>query len=112
MTFPKPSYRRDKAAAKRRESKADRAVYAAVDARDEFACRVCDMRCDPTLSPVCARSWHRHHIIFRSQGGVTSTANVVGLCGATHRAVHAGALHISGNADETLRITWAQSEAV
>ena len=98
MPFPKPSYRREKAAAKRRESKADRDVYAAVTERD-CVCRSCG-------KANCRGIYHRHHIVYRSQGGATSMENVCLLCQPCHDAVHAGTLHLSGNADETLRIEW------
>ena len=39
---------------------------------------------------------HRHHMVYRSQGGVTTTENVLTLCGACHSRVHAGLVEIVG----------------
>lgn len=38
-----------------------------------------------------------HHIVPRSEGGRDELSNVVTLCGAHHRAVHEGALHVHTN---------------
>lgn len=96
---PKPirgTARRERAAGKRRQSQADRLVYAAVDARDGHRCRVC--------LEYCGVDIHRHHIVYRSQGGETSTANVCHLCQSCHEAVHARKLTISGSADKRLQL--------
>lgn len=80
----------EKAAAKRRQAKADRAVYAAVTARDLGCCRACGVLETPM------RPAHRHHIRYRSRGGETSTENVCLLCAACHSAIHAKRLRIVG----------------
>lgn len=96
---PKPakgSTKRAKARARRQEAAHAKTVYLAVDARDRFACRVC-----------CAHkgdSIHRHHIVFRSAGGPTTTANVCHLCDECHRAVHAHRVKLTGDADGALKV--------
>lgn len=91
---PKPRLQRlEKAAARRVTAKANRAVYAAVTARDR-GCR------------HCGRAWglHRHHLVFRSQGGETRSGNVLLLCDRCHGKVHARTLVIHGtDADGVLR---------
>jgi len=80
--IPKPKRRPSK---RHRDAARRRAVYAAVTARDG-CCR------------CCGRGYglHRHHIIFRSQGGATTTGNVVLVCVACHAAIHARRLRIVG----------------
>ena len=44
---------------------------------------------------------HRHHIKRRSQGGDTTTANVISLTANEHLVgIHQGHLRLSGNADQ------------
>lgn len=97
---PKPikgTRTRQKAASKRAQAKADRLVYAAVDARDGHRCRACHAYRGYEIQ--------RHHIVPRSLGGETSTANVVSLCAECHLVgVHGKKLVISGNADERLQM--------
>ena len=71
---------------KRQAANAHRDVYTAVTMRDG-GCR------------CCGRAWglHRHHLVFRSQGGATTTANVLLLCDSCHHAVHKHRLTICGN---------------
>ena len=97
LLYPKPEPRaRVKARAKRATAKADAGVYAAVTARDGGRCRVC-------MQP----GTERHHIVYRSQGGETSTANVLVLDAACHQAVHARRLVIHGrDANARLRFEW------
>ena len=40
---------------------------------------------------VCGTTWniHLHHVVFRSQGGDDTEANIVGLCEYHHRQIHA-----------------------
>ena len=101
--LPKPvlgSAKRAKAAGKRRQSKADRLVYAAVDKRDGHRCRVC--------LEYRGLDIQRHHIVYRSVGGQTTTANVASLCANCHLCgVHGGRIKLAGNADEKLTITAA-----
>ena len=98
---PKPvrgSAKRAKAAGKRRQSKADRLVYAAVDKRDGHRCRVC--------LEYRGLDIQRHHIVYRSVGGPTTTVNVVSLCATCHLVgVHGGRIKLAGNADEKITIT-------
>ena len=92
--------KRQKAAGQRVQAKADKLVYAAVDARDGLRCRVCLEYRGPDIQ--------RHHIVPRSLGGLTTTANVVSLCAECHLiGVHGKKLTISGNADEKLKIKCA-----
>jgi 5-methylcytosine-specific restriction endonuclease McrA len=89
--------KRQKAAGKRVQAKADKLVYAAVDARDGHRCRVC--------LEYRGVDIQRHHILPRSRSGPTTTANVVSLCAECHLVgVHGKRLVISGSADERLQI--------
>ena len=84
IDYPKPrSARLIKAAERRVIAKAHHAVYAAVTARDR-GCR------------NCGRIWglHRHHLVFRSRGGETTSKNVIVLCDSCHARVHAHTLTI------------------
>lgn len=99
--LPKPvlgSAKRAKAAGKRRQSRADRLVYAAVDKRDGHRCRVC--------LEYRGLDIQRHHIVYRSAGGPITTSNVVSLCATCHLVgVHGGRIKLAGNADEKITIT-------
>ena len=100
---PKPlkgTAKRQKASSKRAQAKADKLVYAAVDARDGHRCRVC--------LAYCGLDIQRHHIQPRSLGGPTTTANVISLCGACHLVgVHGKRIVLTGNADERIQIKCA-----
>ena len=84
MMFPKPPPRR---LARARASRAQRRLSAAGRAdlvRRDHVCRVCGDRF--AAGPQRAEA---HHVIFRSQGGETSTQNMVLLCTRCHhQAVH------------------------
>lgn len=89
----KGTTKRQKAAGKRKQSKADRLVYAAVDARDGLRCRIC--------GEWAGLDIHRHHLVYRSAGGLTTTANILSLCANCHLVgIHGGRLKASGDADE------------
>ncbi len=92
-TAKKPNRTVSKArAAKRRKLEAvKRDVYALVDARDEHMCRNCG-----------AKAEHHHHLTWRSQGGIHSTANVILMCSRCHRAIHDRRLEVLGNGDDKL----------
>jgi len=93
---PKPAKgtaKRQKAAGQRVQAKADKLVYAAVDARDGHRCRIC--------GEYAGLDIHRHHLVYRSAGGLTTTANVLSLCPTCHVVgIHGGRLKASGDADE------------
>ena len=93
---PKPAKgtaKRQKAAGQRVQAKADKLVYAAVDARDGHCCRIC--------GEYAGLDIHRHHLVYRSAGGLTTTANVLSLCPTCHVVgIHGGRLKASGDADE------------
>jgi hypothetical protein len=89
----KGTAKRQKAAGQRAQAKADKLVYAAVDARDGLRCRIC--------LEYAGLDIHRHHLVYRSAGGLTTTANILSLCPNCHVVgVHGGRLKASGNADE------------
>ena len=69
-----------RASRKRQQQRADRSVYAAVDARDGLCCQVCGL--------YCGQSIHRHHKVYRSLGGETTLENLVSVCQSCHRAIH------------------------
>lgn len=74
----------------------ERECREAVKRRDKGKCVV----------PGCKeRSEHMHHITYRSKGGKWRSENICSLCPSHHAMVHAGRIHISGNADDHLTIT-------
>ncbi len=91
--IPKPKRRPSK---RHRERAKRRVVNPLVDARDGLVCRCCGIGCAVMLDPTHPRSWHRHHIQYRSACGAESTANKLGLCGRCHRAIHDKKLRIVG----------------
>ena len=94
----------DKRDAKRDRETIRRSVYAAVNVRDERACRCCGRKAGND------ESLHHHHLTFRSKGGWDETANVLLLCVFCHAALHARQLWILGkNADR--RLTFEVHEA-
>ena len=89
----KGTAKRQKAAGKRSQAKADKLVYQAVDARDGLRCRICLKYAGVDI--------HRHHLVYRSAGGRTATENVLSLCANCHLVgIHGGRLKASGDADE------------
>ena len=88
----KGSAKREKATSKRAQAKSDKLVYAAVDARDGHRCRIC--------GEYAGIDIQRHHIVYRSLGGLTATENVLSLCANCHLlGIHGGRLKVSGDAD-------------
>jgi len=67
--------------------KAWRACCVVVDARDHNVCRACGKRCKPFATTLLEKA-HRHHIEYRSQGGMDVSENVVSLCYECHDGVH------------------------
>ena len=92
----------------RREAEAvQRSVTAQVDARDGYACRCCGREKGRGLA------MHRHHLVFRSKGGLWSTENIVLLCALCHALLHARQLWILGkNADKRLTFELHESAVV
>lgn len=83
---PTARARRAKLLARRRRAKS---VYQQVDDRDEQVCRACGV--------FCGHRRHQHHIVFRSLGGLETTANLVTLCQWHHEQVHGHVLRIVGS---------------
>jgi 5-methylcytosine-specific restriction endonuclease McrA len=48
-----------------------------------------------------------HHVEFRSEGGSNTPDNLICLCGAHHRAVHRGELHVVGRVSAGVRFEHA-----
>ncbi len=89
--------------------KTERDVFRLVDARDGHRCRACGHRCDPTATTLLERA-HRHHIVYRSAGGETTTGNLATVCASCHHREHVKrTLRIEGNADEGLTL-WQKDE--
>lgn len=89
----KGSTKREKARAKARQRRSDWFVYQAVDLRDGLRCRICLQYAGVDI--------HRHHLVYRSAGGLTATENVLSLCANCHLVgIHGGRLKASGDADE------------
>ena len=93
----------DKRDVKRDREAVRRSVYAAVDARDERACRCCGRR----------EKLHHHHLTYRSKGGGDETSNILLLCQFCHALLHARQLWILGkNADKRLTFEVAEAAVV
>lgn len=91
--------------AKAKTAASDRDVYRAVTLRDGRKCRACCGQADPDATNMLKHG-HRHHIIFRSMGGATTTQNVCLVCNACHADIHGYRLTLRGNADKTLIAKW------
>ncbi len=87
-----------KAQRKAQDAAHERTVHQAVDTRDRNCCRVCGHYCSPLAIGLLERS-HRHHLIYRSAGGPTTTSNLVTLCSRDHHDEHQHVLRLSGDAD-------------
>lgn len=94
-----PSRVDEKLKAEKDEAKAERDVYAVVDARDKRICRCCGLR---TTTVGLTTRTHHHHLVYRSAGGPHERWNVVTLCPACHNDEHKHRLLIEGNADTAL----------
>ena len=80
------------------------------DAKNERACREITRKRDGGRCriPNCGeRSVHLHHIVYRSKSSRRKwhTGNCVWLCVEHHSLVHAGVIHISGDADSEIIVT-------
>ena len=76
-----------------------RRVHLAVDMRDGRQCRCCGRK----------DKLHKHHIAFRSRGGMDTSENLVTLCGFCHALIHARQLWILGK-DADKRLTFEVDE--
>lgn len=122
VTFPKPSRLATKAqkwirtqarkAAKRADDRVrqreEQAIHDQVWTRDKSTCRAYGLRLKRNSdNPFIVG--HCHHVIFRSLGGPSTTANEVLLSAIAHERAHGRhdriVLDISGNANETLTFT-------
>lgn len=82
-----------RAAKRRRQQREDHEVYEAVDQRDGRASRV--------SGEYCGDAIHRHHVVFRSQGGETTLANVISVTPREHEDIHVNhTLRLSGDANK------------
>lgn len=97
---PKPSARVvGKLKRRAEEARELRWCYRDVDERDIGRCRVCGKRGSPTAVGLLDRL-HRHHMVYRSQGGDHRSCNVLSVCASCHAAIHNdGTLRLSGDAD-------------
>jgi hypothetical protein len=87
------------------DQKHERAVYAAVDARDRSRCVLTGVRANPYATSMLERL-HHHHIVQRGSGqGPTETWNIVSVSAVVHALIHDNRLIVKGNADKEL--TWA-----
>ena len=101
-----PTRKQTKAAKDRAQATVDRAVYAAVDARDMGQCRKCGAFTSDFVPKTHSHSRHRHHLLYRSLGGLTTVHNVLTLCGQHHRMVHDKVLDFAGNSAEDMSAGW------
>lgn len=98
LAIPKPEPRwkskQDKAT---KGASAQKVCYAKVDDRDGPHCRICGKRVGG-IGLLLARI--HHHLIYRSQGGLHETWNVLSICVKCDDAIHReGTLKVHGNAD-------------
>jgi hypothetical protein len=76
-----------------------------VDLRDHRICRVCGRPSNPEGIGLLERG-HRHHLVYRSQGGLDESRNVLTLCAGCHDEVHVkGTLRLEGDADQRDSLT-------
>ena len=76
----------------------EREVYAAVTQRDQRRCRCCgDYASAQALGTL--KQAHHHHIVYRSAGGPTSSANLCLLCARCHSDEHQHRLKVEGDAN-------------
>lgn len=87
---------KDKCKAEKLKAQTD--CYKAVDLRDKRICRVTGAVLSPGASDPHKRLEH-HHLLFRSQGGTNSMANVITISAFLHQLIHAGKVHLSGDAN-------------
>jgi hypothetical protein len=78
------------------------ALRRAVKARDK-RCRF--LGCDGPIREI-------HHLVHFAHGGATCLANLAGLCGFHHRAVHEGRLTLEFAADGELRVLRADGTVI
>ena len=89
---------RDRRKAERQAEQAS--CYQTVDLRDRSICRVTGVYLTLGASDPKQRK-ERHHMVPRSRGGLDETRNVITISGAIHQQIHAGKLHLSGDANLT-----------
>ena len=78
---------------RRRASERTKAtIYALVDAREGYCCR------------LTGKAWNleHHHVVPRARGGVHHSSNVVLIHRSVHRDIHEGRLTVTGDADDVL----------
>ena len=74
----------------RAEKATELRVRRKVNARDKHRC----------FFPKCQeQAFHKHHKVYRSQGGKWETENIVSGCSLHHRWVHKGLIRLVGNPD-------------
>ena len=100
IAVPKPTSRVEaKRARQAEQAKQLRECYQAVDARDGGKCRICGRWAKPNAVGLLQRM-HRHHMVYRSQGGEESPENILSVCAACHTAIHVTCItRVSGNAN-------------
>jgi hypothetical protein len=85
-------------------------VYHQVDVRDERRCRCCSRRGSPRATSLLQKL-HHDHILERSLGGATTTANVCLLCARCHEFKTSHVIEPEGNPD-TGTLTFTMPRAV
>ncbi len=100
LAFPKGSSRvAEKKAKRAAEARAMLACYREVDRRDLGRCRVCRKRGHWGATSLLDKL-HRHHMVYRSQGGEDTPENVLSVCAGCHAAIHVeGTLRVQGDAN-------------
>jgi 5-methylcytosine-specific restriction endonuclease McrA len=64
--------------------------------------------CDVCSADVGPKTWNRHHIVPRSQGGANNRSNLALLCEACHSWAHGSALYAGRYTGPSSRIEFAE----
>jgi 5-methylcytosine-specific restriction endonuclease McrA len=93
----------DAIAAATETSRQQRDVYAKVNLRERYRCRICRAYCNPHAVSLLDRG-HHHHIVFRSAGGATTTENVILVDSRCHNDIHKHRIAVEGNAEKAITV--------
>jgi 5-methylcytosine-specific restriction endonuclease McrA len=85
------------------EARIRRDVYAEVNLREKFRCRICRAWANPYAVSLLDRG-HHHHVIYASAGGPTTLTNVILICARCHNDEHRHRIAIEGNAEVALTV--------
>lgn len=109
IRIPKPRPRLlEKRDAQREQDREWDRVCAEILARDQRTCRCCERQ--GSYDVFGAQALHRHHLQFRSRGGMDTSRNLITVCAICHSLIHARQLWPIGT-DANKRISFEIHEA-